>query len=76
MPENLHSSLPIEYQLKYGTAIGNANISDFVNQSTSFSVFCGHPSFPQEQFFGVGLLDTSPFLIDVRDPSLVRLNRR
>lgn len=34
MRELLHTSLPIEYQLKYGTACGNLDWSQFVREAT------------------------------------------
>jgi hypothetical protein len=37
MANEMHTTLPIEYQLKYGTARGNADLSDFVNQTPSLS---------------------------------------
>jgi len=33
MANEMHTTLPIEYQLKYGTARGNANLSDKVDNA-------------------------------------------
>ena len=53
MSENLHSSLPVEYKLKYGTAHGNADLKDFVNQSSSCGLGSIDGGLPEKVRFGL-----------------------
>ena len=75
MLDNLHSSLPIEYQLKYGTACGHVDFAHFVREATGDRVCGPYGGFSQEEFFGVLWTNPSPLVVDGLDSLLVRLNR-
>lgn len=48
MSENLHTSLPIEYQLQYGTPCGYLNGPNFVSNSAGNGVSGAYGALPQE----------------------------
>lgn len=62
---NENSSLPIEYQLQYGTAIRNADLSDFVNQANGFGVGSDHSGFTQKQVLSVVLSNSGPLFVNL-----------
>jgi len=59
---NENSSLPIEYQLEYGTAVGNADLSDFVNQAKGFGVGSAHSGGVLRDRVALGLSHQSDLL--------------
>ncbi len=75
MSQNI-TSLPIEYQLLYGTARGNADVSDFVNNTSVSGVRGANGTFSQEELFGLFRSDPGAITVDSHNPLLVRLNRR
>ena len=74
MSNNVHSSLPVEYQLKYGTARGNAQLGDFVNKTPVDSLLCIESGLTQKVALGLFLGDTSPLGINTLDAGLVCSN--
>jgi hypothetical protein len=62
---NENSSLPIEYQLEYGTAVGNADLSDFVNQAKGFGVGSAHSGLAEKQPFGDILSNASSLFVNL-----------
>ena len=76
MLRTLHSSLPIEYQLKYGTACGNLDFTHLVGDSASDRVGGVYGGFSQEEFFGILWTNPSPFAVNGLDALLVSLDRR
>jgi len=71
-----HSSLPIEYQLKYGTACGYFNGPQFVGEATLDGVGGAYGAFPQEKLLCGFWINSSPVVVDSLDSLLVGLNRR
>ncbi|HTP45065.1 MAG TPA: hypothetical protein VMJ13_10885, partial [Candidatus Acidoferrum sp.] len=68
-----HSSLPVEYKLKYGTACGHVDFAHFVREATGDRVCGPYGGFSQEEFFGVLWTNPSPLVVDGLDSLLVRL---
>ncbi len=73
---NLHSSLPIEYKLKYGTACGYLNVSDSVGDTLRDGVGGINGAFTKEKFLCDFWINPSPVTVDCFNPLLVGLNRR
>ena len=69
------SSLPIEYQLQYGTACGNLDWSDVVRKATGDRVCGTYVGFPQKEILGVLWTNPRPFTVDSLDSLLIRLDR-
>ena len=76
MSDNLHSSLPVEYQLQYGTACGNLDISQFVNKAAINGIPGAHGDLSQEEVFRVIRVDACPIVVDGFDALLIGANRR
>ena len=71
-----NSSLPIEYELKYGTACGNLDIAQLMSKAASDSI-CGiYGGFAEKEILGVLWTNSSPLPIDGFDPLLIGLHRR
>jgi hypothetical protein len=70
------SSLPIEYQLKYGTACGDVNGSYFVGETALNSLGGTDVTFPQEKLFCGFWINPSPLVVDSLNSLLIGLNRR
>ena len=74
MSENLHSSLPIEYQLSYGTAKGNFDLAQLVNNTSLFCDSSSQIAFPKEKTLSVIGSDSSPLAVNGLDSLLVSLD--
>jgi hypothetical protein len=74
--ENLFSSLPIEYQLLYGTACGYLDSSNLVHEAVLDSIGGVYGAFPQEELLRDIWINPSPITIDCLDPFLISLNSR
>jgi len=75
MAENLHSSLPIEYQLNYGTACRDLNVSQFMNKSTINGIAGAEGCLSQEELFRILGIEPGSLLVDRPDALLVGPNR-
>ncbi len=73
---NLHTSLPIEYELKYGTARGYVNAADIVCDPALHGISGVHRALSQEKPLGDFWINPSPVTIDCPDLLLIGLNRR
>ncbi len=76
MLELSHTSLPIEYQLKYGTACGNLDFSQLVCEAPGDSLGGIYGGLTEKKSFGVIWVNSSPVSVDSFDSLLVRLNGR
>jgi hypothetical protein len=76
MSDSLHTTLPIEYQLNYGTACGDLNGLNPMSQTVSDGFVGVHSILPQENFFGPVRINSSPLVIDSLDALMVSLNSR
>lgn len=76
MSDPLISSLPIEYELKYGTASGNIDSPHLVSDSPVDCILRADRGFSQEQLLCGLRLYSSPITIDSLNALLVRLNQR
>ena len=74
MLRNLTSSLPIEYELKYGTACGDLDGTDFVSQAFGYGVLSGDVAFPKEKLLCRFWLNPSPLVVNRLDALLVPLD--
>ena len=75
MSDALHSSLPIEYKLQYGTACGNLNGLDSMSNSV-FNSLSGIPSgLAQENLFGTLRINSRPLVVNSLDALVIGLNR-
>jgi len=75
MSDNLHTSLPIEYELKYGTACGNLDSSNFVSKAACDSLGGIYIALPKEKLLCDFWVNPSTLIIDSLDALLVPLNR-
>ena len=76
MSENLHTSLPIEYQLKYGTACGYLDRPNLVCQTITDGVVGTYVALPEEKLLCDFWINPRPITIDGLDAFLIGLNRR
>ncbi len=75
MPMNSNLSLPVEYQLKYGTAFGNLDFTQFVNNPVT-NCFVGIDGcLLQEELLSDFRTNTRTLLVDSLDPLLVGSDR-
>ena len=73
--ESSHSSLPIEYQLQYGTACGDLDLSQVVNNAPNFGITSANGCFPEEVLLcGFGS-DASPLAVHGHNSGLVGFDR-
>ncbi len=75
MSNHLHTSLPIEYQLKYGTACGNLDSANFMSKPLSDSSGGGYVALPEEKLFCDLRINPRPITVDSLDALLVLLYR-
>ena len=74
--QNLHTSLPIEYELKYGTPCGYFDVSNGMGNPPAYGISGIDGAFPQEKLLCDFWINPSPVTIDRFDPFLIGLNRR
>lgn len=73
--ENLHTSLPIEYQLKYGTACGYLNGPNLVSNAASNGISGVYGAFPQEELLCEFWINPRPLVVDSLDSLVIGLDR-
>lgn len=73
---NLHTTLPIECELKYGTARGYAHAANPMGDTAFHGIVGVDRALAQEKLFGDFWINPSPVTIDSLDPLLIGLNRR
>jgi len=71
MGENVFSSLPVEYQLNYGTARGDLDLLQFVNKSPINGIWGVDGCLSQEELLRLFGIDPRSLLINGRDSLLV-----
>jgi hypothetical protein len=71
MEGNLHSSLPIEYQLNYGTACGYLDISRFMNKTSINGIRGVDGLLSQEELLRLLGIDSGSILVNRGDPLLI-----
>ncbi len=76
MGDNSHSSLPIEYQLNYGTACGNLDVTQFMNNAPPQCVTSPDSGLPEEKPLRIFWGDSGTFTVDVSNSRLIGLDRR
>ena len=69
--EDEFTSLPLEYQLRYGTAFRNADLSEFVNNTKSHCIIRTDGSFLTEKLLSHIRSDESALVVDGGDPLVV-----
>jgi len=75
MSDSLHTTLPIEYQLQYGTACGNLNGLDSMSQAAGNGLNGVHGVLSQENLFCSIRVNPRPLVIDSLDSLVVGLDR-
>ena len=75
MSNDLHTSLPIEYQLKYGTACGNLDGTNFMSKTPGDSIGGSYVALPKEELLCDLRINPTPITVDGLDALLVFLNR-
>lgn len=76
MSELLHTSLPVEYELRYGTACRNLHVSDFMRQTTADCIGGVYSAFAEEKALSVFPADPCPTVVNVFDAFVIGLNGR
>ena len=71
MDFDVHSSLPVEYQLEYGTAFGNADLTQFVNNPQPYSFGGANSGFLDEILLRHLKSDAGAIVIDSCNPLLI-----
>ncbi len=69
------TTLPIEYELKYGTARGNADLSNFVNQTPSLSFVRVESGLTQEVALSVRVREVGPLGVNCFNSLLICTKR-
>ncbi len=74
MSDSLHTTLPIEYQLQYGTPCGNLNGLDSMSETSANGFSSVHSAFAQENCFCSVRINSRPLVIDGLDSLVIGLN--
>lgn len=76
MDANLHSSLPFEYQLKYGTACGNLDVAQLMNNAAAQGIWSPDSGLSEEIPLRFFWSDARAFSVDIGNSCLISLDRR